>query len=109
MNEQEKRTGSGGTSCETPMAMMKDFYNREMAPWVALTWFWFVVAIVGMIWCGVRFFAAEAVKDQIAYAVGFVCFFQFIPLLKVFAWLLITRRAIARDIRRLEERVDSSK
>ena len=103
MNTQGSKTTVEGGGVDTLMGMLKEFYCREMAPWIALIWFWAAVSIVGMVWCAVRFFAAEEVKHQIAYAAGFVCFFQFIPLLKLFSWQLIHRRIISRQIRRLEE------
>jgi hypothetical protein len=57
------------------------------------------------IFSGIKFFAVEQTKSQIMYAAIFVCGCQFIALMKIFAWQLIHRNGLKREIKRLELRI----
>ena len=85
--------------------MLKDFYNRRMAGVVIMVWASAVAFMALAVWCAVEFFRAAETRDQIMYAVGFLMFVQWVGLMKVFAWQMIHRNAIKRQIKRLEQRI----
>ena len=68
--------------------------------------FLIAVVIIGLaVFSGIRYFRVEQVKYQIMYAAIFICCIQFIALIKVFAWQLMHRNSIKREIKRLELRI----
>jgi tryptophan-rich sensory protein len=72
---------------------------------VILTWVWAILFFVGAGYSVARFFEADQMKTQIMYAAMFLCCVQCITMMKVFAWQMIHRNAILREIRRLEGRI----
>ena len=89
----------------TLRSMARDFYNRRMLSKVILLWAWAIVFIAGAAYCAMQFFRNVEVKDQIMYAALFVCCVQFFVLIKIFAWQMIHRNGILREIKRLELRI----
>ncbi|MHC4394041.1 MAG: DUF6768 family protein [Planctomycetota bacterium] len=104
--EQEKITDSpqeyDDSKEDTLCSMMHDFYNRKMLPSIILVWVYALVFIAVAVFSGVNFFRAEQVKYQIMYTVIFVCCTQFIALMKIFAWQMIHRNRITRELKRLQ-------
>jgi len=90
---------------DTVWSMVGDFYNRKMLSFVILLWVWAIIFIVGSVYCGVQFFKAEQTKYLIMYAAVFVCFVHGISLIKIFAWQIIHRNGLKREIKRLELRI----
>jgi Family of unknown function (DUF6768) len=86
-------------------SMLGDFYNRKMLFTATFVWVWGVAVVAGAVYCGVRFFDAEQTRAQIMYAAIFVCCIQFLALTKIFAWQMIHRNGILREIKRLELRI----
>lgn len=85
-------------------SMIHDFYNRRMLSNIVLVWGFGLLFIAGAVFSGIKFFDAEQTRAQIMYAVIFICCMQFVGTLKVFAWLIIHRNGIKREIKRLELR-----
>jgi uncharacterized membrane protein YbjE (DUF340 family) len=85
--------------------MIGDFYSRKMLSVAVLVWIWAVIFFVGAGYSAVRFFQSEQTREQILYAAIFICLVQFIGLMKVFAWQMIARNSIKREIKRLEIRL----
>jgi uncharacterized membrane protein YbjE (DUF340 family) len=83
-------------------AMARDFYNRKMLSVVILVWVWAIIFFAGIAYSGARFFEADEVKQQIMYASIFICCFQGICLMKIFAWQMIHRNSINRKIKKLQ-------
>lgn len=54
------------------------------------------------VFCGIRFFSAETVKDWIMYSVGFAGSVGIVSLVKLWHWMLTNRNAITREVKRLE-------
>ena len=94
-----------GSKEESLRQMMKDFYNRRTIGIVILTWVFGIAAMGLAIWCAVKFFGAEATRDQIMYATGFMVFMLWLALMKIFAWQMIHRNSIKRELKRLELRI----
>ena len=90
---------------DTLRSMIGDFYNRKMLSSVVLVWAWGILAIVGAIYCGIKFFDTDIVGRQIMYATIFLTCVAWLSLIKIFAWQLIHRNSIKREIKRLELRI----
>ncbi len=86
-------------------SMIKDFYNKKMLSMIIIIWGWGILMGACAIYSGVVFFRTESTRAQIMYATIFTCCCVFIAILKVFAWQMIHRNGIVRDIKRLEFRI----
>ncbi len=85
--------------------MLKDFFNKKML-WVVINvYVWFFIFLVPTIISVIQFFKTEETKYQIMYAAIFVCCSLSIGFLKVFAWVMVQRHTMTREIKRLELRV----
>ncbi len=83
-------------------SMARDFYNRKMLSMVVLVWFFGIIFMVGAVLSGIEFFRTDEIKYQIMYAVIFMICLQWVGSLKIFAWQVIHRNNIKREIKRLE-------
>lgn len=90
---------------EGVVAMLKDFYSRRMFGTALLVWAGAIIFCAGAAYSAFRFFDADQTKWQIVYAALFVCFFHGVGLMKVFAWQMVSKLSIRREIKRLELRV----
>jgi len=86
-------------------AMIGDFYSRKMLSVAVLVWIWAIVFLVGAGYSAVKFFETDQTQEQIMYASIFICLAQFIGLMKVFAWQMLARNSVKREIKRLEIRI----
>jgi hypothetical protein len=86
-------------------SMLKDFYNRKMLSVIILTWVWFLIIFTVAIFSAVKYFQSEQPKDLIFYAAIFIIAIQFVVLMKIFAWQMIHRNSIKREIKKLELRI----
>ncbi|CAM1341238.1 DUF6768 family protein [Tenacibaculum aestuarii] len=59
------------------------------------------------IYCIVQFFHAEETKELIKWASGTIIFLMGVSMLKMFAWMQMDKKAILREIKRLEIQVSS--
>jgi multisubunit Na+/H+ antiporter MnhG subunit len=86
-------------------SMLRDFYNRKMLSTVVFVWVWGLFVVGVAIYSAIRFFEADQIRPQIMYAAIFVAGCQFMALMKIFAWQMIHRNSIKREIKRLELRI----
>jgi len=86
-------------------SMVSDFYSRRMLWAAAFIWSVGLVFFIGAIFCGVRLFGADQTRDQIQYATGFLTCVHLLGLMKIFAWQMLHRNSLAREIKRLEIRI----
>ena len=86
-------------------SMIHDFYNRKMLSKVILVWIYAIVFTGLMVFSGIKFFKTDQTQTQLMYAVIFIVATQFICLIKIFAWQMIHRNGIKREIKRLEIRL----
>ena len=109
MNDEQIKKIINGTydeaRADTIWSMVRDFYNRQMISVVVFIWTWALVIMAITIFSAVKFFAVETTKSQIMFAAIFICGCQFIALMKIFAWQLIHRNGIMREIKRMELRI----
>lgn len=89
----------------TIQAMLSEFYNRKMTSIVVLVLGMGVTFMGAGILSLFLFFRTEDIKLQIFYAVMFLMFMQFLGMMKVFAWQMIHRNSLKREIKRLEIRL----
>ena len=84
-------------------SMARDFYSRKMLPTVILVWVWAIIFFAGAAYCGIKFFKTDQTKFQILYAAIFICCFNGICLMKIFAWEMLHRHGIIREIKKLKK------
>ncbi len=82
-------------------SMVSEFYSRRMGWTAVFVWVVALVLLIGAVFSAVRFFGAEEAKSQILYATLFLTFFYWLGLIKIFAWQMVHRNSIAREIKRL--------
>jgi len=87
------------------LGMVGDFYTRKMLSMVVLVWGMGIIFAGIAILSGFEFFRTDEVRYQIMYAVIFLTCIQWIGLLKIFAWQMIHRNGLKREIKRLEIRI----
>lgn len=59
------------------------------------------------IYCMVQFFKAEELKELIKWASGTLIFLIGVSMLKIFAWMQMDKKALLRELKRLEIQVSS--
>ena len=90
----------------TLRAMLSDFYNQKMTSIVVLVWGLGLLFMGGGILSLILFFKTPDTRYQIFYAVMFLMCMQFLGMMKTFAWQMIHRNSIKREIKRLEIRLE---
>jgi hypothetical protein len=109
MNDEQIKKIIDGTydepRADTIWSMAGDFYNRRMLSMIVFIWVWALAIMAVIIFSGIKFFAVATTKSQIMYAAIFLCGWQWIGLIKIFAWQLIHRNGIKREVKRLELRI----
>jgi len=83
-------------------SMVGQFYNRKMLSIIILVWVYSLIFIALAIFSGIKFFEVDQSRDQLMYAVIFICSVQFVVLMKIFAWQMIHRNSIKGEIKKLE-------
>ncbi len=86
-------------------SMAGDFYNRRMLSMIIFIWAWALLFVAGAVYSAVLFFRNVETQSQIMYAVIFLACCQFLGLMKIFAWQMIHRNSLKREIKRLELRI----
>lgn len=54
------------------------------------------------VWSAFRFFEAEAVREQILFATGFLACLGITMAFKIWFWMVLNRNALLREVKRLE-------
>lgn len=90
-------------SREAPLrSLLKEFYSRRMLSTAIFAWVWAMIFLAGAVYAGIQFFKADQIRAQIMYAAVFVCFVYGVGLMKVFAWEMVNKHSVKREIKRLE-------
>ena len=90
---------------DTIGSMLSDFYSRKMLSIAILVWAWALIFMAGAVGSAIMFFVSGQIRDQIMYASLFVCLVLFVGFMKVFAWQMMARNSIKREVKRLELRI----
>ncbi len=85
--------------------MIGVFYSRKMWSTAVMVWAWGLIFMAGAIYCAVKFFGDITVRDQIMYATLFVTCWVGVAIMKMFAWQMLHRHSIKREIKQLELRI----
>ena len=83
-------------------SMLSEFYSRKMAATAALVWTIGILFCAAAVYSAVAFFRTAETKDQIMYATIFITCSNGMGLMKVFAWQMLHRNSIKREIKRVE-------
>jgi len=109
MNDKEIRTIIEGTYDDsredTIRSIVSDFYSRKLLSTAILVWVWAMIFFAGAVYSAFKFFETDETQLQIMYASIFVPCVICIGFMKVFAWGMVHRHSIKREIKRLEIRV----
>ena len=107
MNDEQIKTNVYDTRNESKedslWSMVGDFYSKKMRSTAILVWVWGIIFFVPAVYSTIKFFKTDQTKDLIFYAVIFICCFNGICLMKVFAWTMIQRLGIKREIKKLKK------
>jgi uncharacterized membrane protein YbjE (DUF340 family) len=90
---------------DTILSMAKDFYSRKMLSTAILVWAFGIIFFAGAAYCAMQFLKTDNTKSQIMYAAIFIPCVLGIGFMKVFAWEMVHRHSIKREIKRLELRI----
>ena len=90
---------------DTYWSMAKDFYNRKMFTVVIALWVFAIIFLSGAIISAVLFFMTDITQYHVMYAAIFITFMLFFSMIKIFAWQMIHRNNIKRELKRLELRI----
>jgi Family of unknown function (DUF6768) len=90
---------------ETLRAMAGDFYGRRMRPTAILVYVWALIFVALAVYSAMQFFRADQTQGQIMYAALFIIGAHGVGLMKIFAWEMILRHSIRRDLKQLELRL----
>jgi hypothetical protein len=106
MNDEQTKKNVDDTCNESKedslWSMVGDFYSKKMRSAAILVWVWGIIFFVPAVYSAIKFFKTDRTKDLILYAAIFICCFNGICLMKVFAWLMINRHDIKREIKKLK-------
>jgi positive regulator of sigma E activity len=90
---------------ETLRSMASDLYSRRLLSTAILVWVWAIIFIALAVFSAVQFFKTDQTQWQIMYAALFILGAHGVGLMKIFAWEMVHRHSIKREIKRLELRV----
>jgi hypothetical protein len=86
-------------------SMLRDFYSRKMLSSVILVWGVGILFVGLAVYSAIHFFKTDQIQWQIMYAALFLVGVHECDVLKLFAWQMVHRNSIKREIKRLELRV----
>lgn len=90
---------------DTIRSMLSEFYSRKMIATAAIMWVIGLVLLGAAVWSAVAFFGTPTTQYQIMYATIFLSCFLGLGLLKIFAWQMLHKNSLKREIKRLELQV----
>jgi uncharacterized membrane protein YbjE (DUF340 family) len=90
---------------DTLRSMIGDFYSKKMWSIALLIWAFAIVFFAGATYCAIQFLRTDQTKLQIMYAAIFILCVGGIGWMKIFAWQMLNKNSIKREIKRLELRI----
>jgi hypothetical protein len=94
-----------GSQEDTIRSMLSEFYSRKMTATAILVWGIGVLFLAAAVYSAVAFFRTAETGHQIMCATIFISSFFGVGLMKVFAWQMLHKNSIKREIKRLELQV----
>ncbi len=99
--EESERAGSLGDDQPITEMIIQNFRGRRL--WLTLFPIGLSLLYTGLgVWCGYKFFQAEATRSQLAWMAGFLVFAMSVGLTKIWIWGEWNRYSLIREIKRLE-------
>lgn len=90
---------------ETVYAWFRDCYSRRMR-WVMIcVYVQYSILIVPTVYSAIAFFRTDQIGSKILYATIFLFANLWMGFISVFAWVMMQRPSISREIKRLELRI----
>ncbi|OHB63360.1 MAG: hypothetical protein A2Y77_06965 [Planctomycetes bacterium RBG_13_62_9] len=90
------------TKAETVYAWFRDCYSRRMR-WVMIcVYVQYGILLVPIVYSAIAFFRTDQVRLQILHATVFLFGNLWMGFISVFAWVMMQRPSISREIKRLE-------
>ncbi len=86
--------------------MIKDFYNKKNSSIIIFVWIYSLALLYLAFFYGAKFLDTNETKSQIFYASLFLVMIQLMILIKIFAWQIIHRNNIKRQLAKIEEKID---
>ena len=90
---------------DTLRSIARDFYSRRLLPTAIVVWGFAILFLTGAVFSVIQFLKTKQTQWQIAYAALFICAAQGIVLMKIFAFGMVHRLSIKREIKKLELQV----
>ena len=87
------------------LSLARDFYSHQMRSTAIMVWFWGIAFFALAAYGTIQFFGTDQTQRQILGAALFIVGCLGIGMMKIFAWEMVHRHSLKRDIKRLELRV----
>jgi hypothetical protein len=86
-------------------SMVGQLYSKKMFPSMIVHFLYSLPFMVGVVFCGIKFFYTDQTQFQIMYAAIFVCCVQVCIFSKAKYWQMLFKNNTSREIKRLELRI----
>ena len=89
----------------TMRSWLGDFYSKRMRLVMLNVFVCYLICLVPIIFCVIKFFRTDQTRYQIMCAAIVVCCSHWLGFISVYAWVMMQRPSISRKINRLELRI----
>ncbi len=86
-------------------SMVGQLYSKKMFPSMIVHFLYSLPFMVGVVFCGIKFFYTDQTQFQIMYAAIFICCIEFCIFSKAKYWQMLYKINTSREIKRLELRI----
>ena len=86
-------------------SIVRDFYSRKLLSSAVLAWVVAVIFVGLAVYSAIHFFRTDQVQLQIMYAALFIVGVHEFDVIRIFAWQIVHRHSLKREVKRLELRV----
>jgi hypothetical protein len=93
------------TKEETVYAWFRDCYGKRMRWVMVCVYIQYAILVVPIVYSAIAFFRTDQVRSQILHATIFLFCNLWMGFVSVFAWVMMQRPSISREIKRLELRI----
>ena len=87
--------------------MIADLFKGKNAWFLIVTNIMTIVFLGMFVYCCIQFFKVESAEEMIKWGIGSVMFLMSMCMLKIYAWMQMDKKAILREMKRLELQVMS--
>ena len=83
-------------------SIVRDFYSRRLLSTAIVVWGLGLLFFALAAYSAIQFFKSDQTQGHIMYAALFICGLHGVGLMKIFAWEMVHRHSIKREIKKLE-------